>query len=85
MPNVNRTAPDKQHVQSLVFSKEYNWTRDKARKWALDNKYFTDGYDETENSHRFRQYDPQAKRFTYRYKKFGEGITANIGFPKEGD
>jgi hypothetical protein len=71
MPVVNREAPDKDHVQSVVFSKEF-WTEETSREWleahkdsTTGNPYFTDGLDQNENQLRWRQFDPNADKFNY--------------------
>lgn len=65
MPTVNRQAPDKTHTQSMRFRKP-QWTKDESKKWVVEHDGFIDGYDETENEHRWRQYDPDYEKFDYR-------------------
>jgi hypothetical protein len=81
MPAVNRKAPDATHTQSVLFSKA-NWTKQRARKWLADHDFITRGLDETENTLRYRQYDPDSDRFRYRTKteNLPAGITFVIGF-----
>ena len=44
-------------AQSVRFDKE-KWSKAEAVKWCREHKYITSGYDETENQHRFRQFNP---------------------------
>ena len=71
MPVVGRQPPDKNHVQSVVFSKEF-WTEGTSKEWlqahkdsTTGNPYFTDGLDENETQLRWRQYDPNNDKFRY--------------------
>ena len=71
MPDVNRQPPDKDHTQSVVFSKEF-WTEDTSREWlkahkdsTTGNSYFTDGLDQSETQLRWRQFDPNNNKFNY--------------------
>lgn len=64
MPNVGRQPPDKDHVQSVVFNKEF-WTEGTSKEWLQSHKYFTDGLDENETQLRWRQYDPNSEKFRY--------------------
>lgn len=65
-------------VQSLIFSKD-QFTVEEARSWISSHDGFGDyGYDETNVSYRFRQYDPQ--HFSaFRTKPITDGITSVIG------
>ena len=81
MPNVGRKAKNEEHVQSVLFDKD-KWTKDGARDWLKEHKYYSDGLDETESLYRFRQYDPDADKFRYRNKAVGKGITFVMGYPK---
>ena len=81
MPTVNRKAPDKTHTQSAVFSKA-KFDADQARAWCQDHDLTTNGFHETEQSYRFRQYDPDYTRFRYRSKTPKAGVTLVIGYPK---
>lgn len=81
MPDVDRKAPDEAHDQSMIFSKD-DWTKAEARDWLKDHDYYTDGYDETNRSHRFRQYNPEPDKFKYRNDDRGQGITAVYAVPK---
>jgi ATP-dependent protease ClpP protease subunit len=59
------------------------WSKDASRKWVKDHDGFTDGYEETENEHRWRQYDPDSEHFHYR--RFDETLPDGVyfinGFP----
>lgn len=46
-------------TQSIVFSKD-KWTLAEAKKWLADHGKRADKVDETENSYRFRQEEPDA-------------------------
>jgi len=83
MPVVNRTAPDKTHTQSVVFYKSAGWTEEKSRAWCKEHEYYVDGFDETENTYRFRQYDPDDERFRYRNQVIKpDSIYLVVGYPK---
>src|ERR1043165_8256366 len=45
-------------VQSVIFDKDH-WTETEARKWLSDNDFKSSKMDDTENSLRFRQEDPE--------------------------
>ena len=79
MPIVNRIAPDEQHVQAIIFAKG-KWTEAQSRDWLREHDYYTDGYDESESYHRWRQYDPNSDKFSYRTKEIDEGLKLIIGF-----
>jgi len=83
MPAVGRSAPDATHTQSVVFKKD-DWTETRARSWLKSNDMFTDGLDETENTYRFRQYDPNDNKYRYRVvtKDLPAGVSFVIGFVK---
>lgn len=83
MPEVKRKAPDKYHYQTIIFPKD-KWSKDEAETWLDEHDSYTDGYHETDDFHRFRQYDPEDGKFNYFYKTIDEdGVKANIGVPKE--
>lgn len=73
MPTVGRKAPDKPHTRSIVFDKA-KWTVEKAKTWLKEHDHFTDGLHETEDSYRFRQYDP-TDGFKIRNQDLGNGIS----------
>lgn len=77
MPDVTRTAPDKTHTQSVVFDKQF-FTRSESNKWCKDHDYFTDGMDETATQFRYRQYQPDDSKFSYR--SFNKGLPKGISF-----
>lgn len=81
MPATGRRAPSGSHTQSVVFAKA-QWTAGKARKWLQEHKYVAGAVDETENTLRYRQYDPDEQRHRYRNKEAGQGITLVLGFPR---
>lgn len=80
MPNVGRQGRGN-HTQSVVFDKAQDWTKAKSGAWLDEHGYFTDGYDETETAHRWRQVDPDGRKFRYRTKALGSGISLVLGFP----
>lgn len=82
MPNVGREGPAKTHVQSVLFNKD-KWTPVKAKTWLSSHKMKHDGMDETDKYLRYRQYNPDASRFSYRTETVGKGITFIYGFPKK--
>ncbi len=84
MPDVDREAPNRNHTQSVLFRKD-EWTRAESREWLVEHDHFTDGYEETENLHRWRQYQPDAGRFRYRNEQIGDGITLVLAFRKDED
>jgi len=75
MPDVGREPPDKNHDQSLVFQKE-KWAKSEAKEWLENEGYYTDGYDETDNQHRWRQYNTDSDKFKYRMSERGDGVKA---------
>ena len=78
MPNVSRKAPDKTHIQSVRFDKS-DWTLEEAKKYCKDHGWFVDGVDESSpNQIRFRQYQPDDKKFTYRF--FNKGLKKGVSF-----
>lgn len=90
MPTVGRKAPNKSHTQVVVFEKSAGWTEETSRAWCKKRNYFTDGHDENERQHRWRQYDPEESRFRYRAKiiekKNGRtSVFVILGFPKSSD
>lgn len=65
MPTVERSTPSRGHTQSVIFNKD-KWIEARARAWCKEHHFFVDGLDETGNSYRFRQYNPDTNAFTYR-------------------
>jgi hypothetical protein len=85
MPDVGRKA-EGEHTQSVLFAKAAGWTKASSRRWCKDHDYYTDGYDETGESIRWRQYDPDSEKFRYRSKVVEENngkpsVTLVLGFP----
>ena len=86
MPEVTRKAPDRTHIQTVIFHKS-TWTKESAIKWLRknsdpdeDHHFITSGFHETDDMYHFRQYDPQDKKFNYRMKPEKDEITFIIGF-----
>lgn len=83
-PDINRKpsqAAGTAVIQSLVFD-QATFTAEQARAWIAAHDGFVDnGVDETENTYRFRQYDP--KWFsTFRTGQLTDGIVAIYGIVK---
>ncbi|MBI2069442.1 MAG: DNA adenine methylase [Elusimicrobia bacterium] len=91
-----REATEKQEgrtgtiVQTIILDKKVFSTEAEAKHWAEDHGFRTDKVDETENSFRFRQSDPddfdpdgfgQGERF--RTIHLTDGVQAVIGFLNE--
>jgi phage head maturation protease len=71
-------------VQSLIFSKE-RFTKAEAVKWAKDHDFKANSVDETEDSWRLRQADPdEFEDGSFRTIELTDGIKAVIGKRKEG-
>lgn len=66
MPTTGRIAPNRTHVQSVLFDKAI-WTSAKAKAWLKEHDLVSTNLDETQDKFRFRQYDPNDK-FEYRTK-----------------
>lgn len=72
-------------IQTIIFSKEY-FTLEEARKWIKEHGFVDNGYDETENSYRFRQRDPDDFiRDSFRTITITTGIKAVVGKLKDDD
>lgn len=70
-------------VQTLIFSKE-KFSKEAAVSWAKDHDFRSDKVDETEDSFRFRQRDPNDfKEGSFRTIELSSGIQAVIGKLKE--
>lgn len=83
MPTVGRKAKkDEAHTQSVVFDKK-RWDKSKCLKWLAQQGYKADGLDESDDSFRFRQYDPDDDAFRYRNKTLGNGVTLVLALPAE--
>lgn len=73
-------------VQSLVFTKEKFPKQSDATAWAEDHGFKSDKVDETEDSWRLRQFDPDTcVRDTHRSWELDEGVTAVGCKVREGD
>lgn len=75
-------------IQSMIFSKENgDWTLDKAKTWLEEHDYRSDKIDETDQSWRFRQFDPSlCDEDTYATltENFPEGVSAVACKKKDG-
>lgn len=65
-------------IQSLIFDKS-KFTKDQVIKWVKDHNFERTGIDETEDSYRVRQQNPEDFK-TMRTKSITDGVTAVIGF-----
>jgi len=83
MPTVSRKTPDRNHTQSVLFDRS-KWTTTSAKKWLRDHDMFTDGLDKTENKLRFRQFNPNNRKFRYRTRTIDStrGISLILAFKK---
>ncbi len=78
--------PDKTTIQSLVLSKDVFKTESAAKKWVTDNDFKAGTPDETENSWRFRQFNPdQCKEGSFKTIKLTDGVQAVICHKKEAE
>ena len=85
MPKVGRVASGK-HTQSVLFRKRF-WSKEESRKWLKKKEYKTDGYDQSSDFHRWRQFDPDDGKFRYRNDVIQENeglssIVLVLGIPK---
>jgi hypothetical protein len=92
MPTVHRNAPEKVHWQTVLFPRE-GWTKKSAESWLKthSNRHplakdgyplYTDGYHETDNFIRFRQFDNDNDKFNYRTQVLKNNIRVVMGYPK---
>ncbi|MCX7611852.1 MAG: phage portal protein [Ignavibacterium sp.] len=66
-------------IQTLIFSKKY-FTLEEAKKWIEEHGFVDNGVDETENSYRFRQRDPEDfDPESFRTITIDTGIKAVVG------
>jgi len=65
-------------VQSILFDRK-KWNLKKARKWLKEHGFKYHNYERTENYYHFTQESPE-KFERLRFKDFGNGIKAIIGF-----
>lgn len=73
----------KTEVQSLILSKDKFKSEEAARNWAKDHNFKTSKLDETEDSFRFRQFDPsKCQSNSFRTIELDEGVNAVICRPK---
>lgn len=80
-PSVNRkpdAEPGKSVIQSVLFHRD-TFDLEQARAWLAEHEGFGDyGVDETKNTYRFRQYDPE--HFSeFRTGEITTGVTAVYG------
>lgn len=67
-----------QKIQSLIFDKE-KWTLTEAKDWLAGHDFKSGGADETEDTFRFRQFDPgmcEEGSFVTLTENFPDGISA---------
>jgi len=66
-------------IQTIIFDKKF-FTLEEARKWIKDHNFQDNGVDETENSYRFRQLDPELfEPDSFRTITLTEGVKAVVG------
>ena len=71
-------------VQTIICSKEKFKTQEEAATWCKEHDFKADKADETENSYRFRQFEPSAcQDDTERTIDITEGVQAVICKPKK--
>ncbi len=64
-------------IQTLIMSKDRFKTAQAAKNWAKEHNFKFGKVDETENSFRLRQFNPdQCKRGSFRTFRIAEGIQA---------
>jgi|WetSurMetagenome_2_1015567.scaffolds.fasta_scaffold146645_2 hypothetical protein len=68
------------HIQSILFSRS-KWTIEQAIQWLHDHEYVSKKVDVTDKYLRFRQREPDYKRYHYRIKRIGNGISFELAFP----
>lgn len=78
---------DTTEVQTVICSKERFESAEEARTWCREHDFRVDKVDETEDSYRFRQFDPsRCQEDTFRTITLTEGVKAVICRPvKETD
>ena len=84
MPDVGRKG-EGTHIQSVIMPKS-DWTKAECKAWLKEHHYYVDGLDETEQTYRWRQVDPEQERFIYRTestKADGKPIKYVYAAPKE--
>jgi HK97 family phage prohead protease len=76
---------DSTTIQTLIFDKEM-FTVEQAKQWADEHDFKSDSVDETEDSIRLRQIDPdEFYEDSFRTIEIDDGIKAVIGKLKEGE
>lgn len=81
----NTLAQDSTDVQTLIFSKS-DFNKDEAIAWAKDHKFIADKIDETSDSLRLRQKDPNDfEPDSFRTIDITKGVQAVVGKPKAKD
>jgi len=79
---VANRCPVGTEVETLIFSKD-DFTRAQAKAWARRNSYRYGKVDETDDSYRLRQQDPDDfRRGSFRTIVFTDGVEAVIACPK---
>lgn len=81
----NGTKAEGTVIQSLIFDKEL-FTAETAKKWALDHDFKAESVDETTDSIRLRQKDPnEFLEDSFRTIELTDGVKAVIGRLKDGN
>lgn len=82
--NENKTKADSTTVQSLIFDKEL-FTNETAKNWAKEKEFKADLVDDTSESIRIRQRDPNDfLEDSFRTIELTDGVKAVIGRLKDG-
>ena len=85
-PELAKAKPDPTTIQSLILSKKKFPTEAAAKKWVTDNGFKAGAADETENTWRFRQFNPdQCKAGSFRTIRLTDGVQAVICKKKEAE
>ncbi len=71
------------HVQSVMIRKRPGYTPAKARKKLLQLGFRDYKLDVATNWYRFRQVNPDKRKFRYRSKEINKNLMFIIGFPKK--
>lgn len=72
-------------VQTVIMAKSMFPTMSEAKKWCADHDFRTDKVDETEDSFRFRQFDPgRCQEGSFRTIEIMKGVKAVICRPEKG-
>lgn len=76
---VSKQEDDSTLIQTLIFSKE-DYTEEEAKEWAKAHDFRADKVDETEDSYRLRQKDPEDfEEGSFRTIDLTDGVRAVIG------